>query len=120
MLVAGVRRLVVIYAAIVAVTVVLSAGVGLLAGSSLARALAVGFYVAGAVLLLGCFVFGVRGPLRGEARTGEGAGLVGARRVRRATTDERSEATRTAILLFAFGISLVILGSLLDPAHTTF
>ncbi len=121
MLAAGVRRLAVIYGSVVGATVVVSAAIGLIAGSSLERALAIGFYVAGALLLVGCFVFGARGPLRGEGRTGEGTtGLVGARRVRRATADERSEATRTALLLFVFGLSLVLIGSLIDPTHSAF
>jgi hypothetical protein len=114
------RRLALIYAAIVGVTVVASLLLGLLAGSSLERALAVGFYVAGAVLLVGCFVVGARGPLRGVSREGDTSGLIGARRVRRASDDERSESTRTALLLFAFGLSLVIVGSLIDPARSTF
>jgi hypothetical protein len=46
--------------------------------------------------------------------------LVGARGVRRATEDERSESSRTAILLFVFGLSLVVIGSLIDPAHKSF
>jgi hypothetical protein len=45
---------------------------------------------------------------------------MGARRVRRANADERSEAARTSILLFALGLSLVVLGALLDPVHKTF
>jgi hypothetical protein len=40
--------------------------------------------------------------------------------VRRATTDERTEASRTAILLFVMGLSLIILGSLIDPSHKAF
>jgi hypothetical protein len=120
-LAAGVRRLAVIYGSIVAATLVLSAVFGLIAGSSVARAVAIGFYIAGALLLVGCFIMGARGPLRGEGRPGEGTtGLIGARRVRRATEDERSESARTALLLFAFGLSLVLLGSLFDPTHSAF
>jgi hypothetical protein len=44
--------------------------------------------------------------------------MFGARRFRRATTDERTEASRTAILLFLLGLTLVVLGSLIDPAHS--
>jgi hypothetical protein len=117
---AALRRLAIIYGSIVAATVVISAVLGLISGASIERSLAIGFYVAGAILLVGCFIFGARGPMRGESREGEGTSLIGARKVRRATPDERSEATRTALLLFALGISLVVIGSLLDPAHSTF
>lgn len=79
-----------------------------------------GFYVAGVVLLVGCFVFGVRGPLRGVSSSGETVPVLGARRIRRATTDERSESTRTAILLFFLGLSQIALGGLLDPTHNLF
>ena len=67
------------------------------------------------MLLAGCFVFGVRGPLRGVSESGETVPVLGARRLRRASDDERSEASRTAILLFVLGLSLVFVGSLFDP-----
>ena len=63
---------------------------------------------------------GVRGPLRGASRDGETVPLLGARRVRRATADERSEAARTSILLFFLGLSQIVLGGLFDPAHRLF
>lgn len=114
------RRLAIIYGAILVGTVVLSALLGLAAGASLARSIAVGLYVVGAVFLVGCFVVGARGPLRGSGRGGESVPVVGARRLRRATADERTESSRTAILLFVLGLTLVVLGSLLDPAHRAF
>jgi hypothetical protein len=113
------RRLALIYGAVLLGTAVLSVAVGLLAGD-VQRALAVGYYVAGIVLLVGCFVVGVRGPLRGVSETGDTVPVFGARRMRRATSDERSEASRTAILLFLLGLSLVVVGSLFDPARSTF
>jgi len=120
MLLAGLRRLAIIAAVVLGGTVAVSALLGIAAGSSVARAVSVGLYVLGAVLLVGCFLFGARGPLRGMSRTGETVPMLGARGVRRATGDERSEATRTALLLFAAGIVVIVLGSLIDPAHSTF
>jgi hypothetical protein len=114
------RRIATIYAAILGGTVVLSALVGLAAGANLQRSIAIGLYVAGVTLLVGCFVVGARGPLRGVSHSGDTVPLVGARRVRRATEDERSEASRTAILLFVLGLTVVVLGALVDPAHRTF
>ena len=46
--------------------------------------------------------------------------LLSARGMRRATSDERSEATQIALLLFVVGILVVLLGSWIDPAHSTF
>jgi hypothetical protein len=119
-LLGGVRRLAIVYAAVLGGTVVVSALVGLALGASVLRSISVGLYLAGAVLFLGCFVVGARGPLRGVNREGETVPLMGARSVRRASSDERSEAARTSILLFALGLALVVLGALLDPAHKTF
>lgn len=117
-LLAAARRLVIISAAVVGATVLVSALFALVGGSSLQRSIAVGFYVAGALLLAGCFVIGVRGPMRGVSKSGDTVSLLGARRVRRATDDERSEAARTSILLFCLGLLLVVLGTVVDPART--
>jgi hypothetical protein len=119
-LVQAARRLALIFGGVVGTTVVASLLVGLAAGASLARSVAIGLYVAGAVALLGCFVMGARGPLRGTGSAGETTPLLGARRVRRATTDERSESTPTALLLFVLGLVLIVIGSVIDPAHRTF
>jgi len=119
-LVQAARRLALIFAAVLGATVVVSVILGLLAGSSIGRSVAIGLYVAGAVALLGCFVMGARGPLRGTGSAGESTPLLGARKVRRATSDERTEASRTAVLLFALGLVLVVLGSVIDPAHRAF
>lgn len=120
MLVAGVRRIATVYLAILGVTVAVSALIGLAAGDNILRSIAVGLYLAGAALLVGCFVTGARGPLRGVSRSGDVTSVMGASRVRRATGDERSEAARTSILLFVLGLALIVLGALIDPAHRTF
>jgi len=116
----AVRRLALIYAGVLGATIVLSLLLGLAAGANLDRALSVGFYAVGAVMLAGCFVIGARGPLRGVSRTGETVPLFGARGVRRATDEERSESSWLAVALFLLGLSLVVLGALFDPAHRTF
>lgn len=114
------RRILLIYGVVLGGTVALALLFGLAAGIDLARAVAVGLYLAGAAFLVGCFVVGARGPLRGVSREGDTVPLVGAHGVRRATGDERLDATKTAILLFVLGLSLVVIGSLFDPAHRTF
>ena len=120
MLVAGIRRLATITGGVLAATVVLSLLLGLAAGAGAERSISVGLYILGAVLLAGCFVFGVRGPLRGVSSTGEATSVVGARRLRTATPDERSESTRVALLLFVVGLAIVMLGSVIDPTHRAF
>jgi hypothetical protein len=120
MLLAGLRRIAVTYVALVAATVGTSALLGLAAGGNVDRAVAIGLYIVGALLLVGCFVFGVRGPLRGVSETGDPSPLVGARRLRTASRDERSEATRTSLLLFFVGLSLIVLGSMIDPSRRAF
>jgi hypothetical protein len=114
------KRLAVGYAALLAVTVGLSALLGVLAGANVERAIAVGLYLAAALVLTGCFVVGVRGPLRGVSKSGETVSVVGARSVRRATANERNEASAIAFALFVLGLSFVVLGALVDPAHRTF
>ena len=120
MVLAGLRRLGIIAGAVLFGTIAVSALLGVAAGASVERAISVGLYVLGAVLLVGCFLFGARGPLRGMSKSGETVPMLGARGVRRATGEERSEATRTALLLFAAGLVVIFLGSLIDPAHSTF
>ena len=120
MLLGAARRILIIFGGSLAVTILLSLAIGLAAGSSAARSVSVGLYVAGAVALVGCFIVGARGPLRGVTRSGETVPLIGARRVRRATIAERADASGTAIFLFALGLVLIIVGALIDPAHKAF
>jgi len=117
---AAARRLALIFGGAVSVTTILSAAIGVLAGASMARAIATGFYAAGALALIGTFVFGSRGPLRPEFRDSQGGGFLGGRGLRKATPDERTESVSTAILLFALGIALIAIGALLDPERRAY
>lgn len=137
MLRSGLRRLLIIFVAILALTAVVSLVLGALAHANLERALAVGFYAVGAVVLLGSFVFGLRGPVRGEWRDEKEAEILQAvppeavprggyfagimpRSVRRTTADERSEARLNSIALFVLGIVLILIGSGFDPSRRPF
>ena len=120
MLLGAARRILIIFAGVVGATVIVSLLIGLAAGSSAARAVSVGLYCAGVLMLVGCFVVGARGPLRGVTQTGETVPLLGARRVRKATGDERSDAARTSLFLFLLGVVLVLIASLIDPTHKAF
>lgn len=114
---AAARRFALIFGGVTGGVAVVSLLIGLAAGSSARRALSVGFYVAGAALLAGSLIMGVRGPLRPEFRddaTGAGRWL-GPRGVRRATPEERSSAHRSSLFLFGLGLLIIGLGSVLDP-----
>jgi hypothetical protein len=128
----GLRRLLVLFVVICAVTAALSLVLGALAHADLERALAVGFYAAGAAVLIGSFVFGLRGPVRGEwagtreeqleAPVPHGGSFSGImpRKIRRTTSDERTDARRNSIALFVLGIVLILIGSGFDPVRHPF
>ena len=86
---------------------------GLAVGSSLGRAVSVGFYVIGSVLLIGGFFVGNRGPLRPR---GDGGWLIfRPREVRRATPAEREEALNMSAILVVLGLVLIVFGIAADP-----
>lgn len=120
MLLAAARRVTLIFGSLIVGTMAVSALLGVAAGAGFERSVSVGLYSLGATLLVGSFVFGIRGPMRGVSRTGETVPIAGARGVRRATGDERSEAGKTSLLLFAAGLLVVFLGSAFDPIHRMF
>ena len=65
-LVAGLRRFLVVFGASALATGAVSLLVGLSTGSQLVRTLAIGYYLAGSLLLIGGFFMGNRGPVRAE------------------------------------------------------
>ena len=65
-MIAGIRRGLLILAAIAVPTAVVSLLLGLAAGTAVQSALATGFYVVGAMLMLVGVLSGARGPLRAE------------------------------------------------------
>jgi hypothetical protein len=104
-------------------TVLLSLLFGAMAGASLQRAIAVGFYLIGCIVLVFGFFVGNRGPLRHERdEQAERPTLFGMipRGVRRATPEERREAVSVSFLFIILGLSLIILGALSDSAHKLF
>lgn len=118
--IAGIRRGLLILAAIAVPTAVVSLLLGLAAGTAVQRALATGFYVVGAMLMLVGVLSGARGPLRaappgdgGDESPLFGMGL-GRRRLRKATDEERREAVFGAMLFLFLGLVLVALGAVAD------
>jgi hypothetical protein len=132
----GLRRLLVLFVVTFALTVAVSLVIGALVHANLARAVADGFYVAGAAVLIGSFILGLRGPMRpdwGEAEasadmpvpmpSGGGLGSLGGlmpRAIRRTSLDERTDARRNSIALFALGLVLVLIGAGFDPSRHAF
>jgi hypothetical protein len=126
-----VPRIAAILVALVGGTAAVSIGLGALAGDSLLRSLAVGYYLVGAGILLCCLALGVRGPLRAD-RSAEAEDPVmstplwsslrpsGRRSVRKATVEERKTARRESLGLFVLGLLIVLLGTALDPTRRAF
>ena len=122
MLLSGLRRLLVILAVLMAVTAAVSLVLGALARSNLGHAVADGFYIVGCAILLGSFVLGVRGPLRSEWGDPGDRPTRGVlpRRIRRTTPQERVEARRNSVGLFAVGILFILIGGAIDPTRRFF
>jgi hypothetical protein len=109
---AGARRFAVVLAGVTAATAVASALLGLLLGSSLDRAISVGFYLVGCFLLVGGFFLGNRGPVRpkGEA----GPSLLGPRFMRWATPVEHEDTINSSAVFVTIGFVLLLLGVIVD------
>jgi hypothetical protein len=118
---AATRRLVVMLAAFSGVTLAISVAAGLALGSSLGRAISLGFYVVGSFLVVAGFLSGNRGLLRPRTAPEErdaagvffGAGMITGG-VRQATVDEREDALATAGLFLILGLALIAIGILAD------
>ncbi len=121
----GLRRLAIAFGVIFALTSVVSLIIGALAHASLERAVAVGFYIAGAAVLVGCFVFGLKGPVRAEYGSSEHPerpmrSVLVPRSIRRATPEERVESKRNSLALFVLGIVLIVIAAAFDPRRRAF
>jgi len=113
---AAARRFALITAALVGGTAVLALLLGLLFGSSVSRALSVGWYIVGSVLLLSGFFVGNRGPARPQ---GEGWSTFSLKRwVRWANPDEQRESLSLSALLVVLGVLLIVLGVLADNRYS--
>ena len=124
-LLSGLRRLFVFIAVLFGVTCAVSLGIGALAHANLERALADGFYVVGVAVLIGSFILGIRGPLRADWGEGEEDWSTRPARfmprlIRRTTADERVEAKRSSLGLFALGLAFILIGAGFDPSRNAF
>jgi hypothetical protein len=112
---AALRRLGVLFGALAGGSAVLALVIGLPVGASFSRALSLGWYAVGSVLLISGFFVGNRGPSRPQ---GEGWALFSMRRwVRWATPDEQRESISFSALLVVIGFVLIVLGAIVDTRH---
>jgi hypothetical protein len=117
-LAAAARRFAVVLGAISAGTVLVSYLLGLAVGSTASRSISLGFYVVGSFLLVAGFFIGNRGParLKGE----EHSGLLGPRRLRWASPEERMSSMNESALLITIGFVLLVAGLLVDDRARVF
>jgi hypothetical protein len=124
MLVPALRRFALLLVGIGGATALVSLLFGALIGASLARSLALGFYLVGCFLLLGGFFFGNRGPVRPHSAADAGGGLffsrMASRRLRWATREEHEETINASAVFVTLGIALLVLGILSDNRHALF
>jgi hypothetical protein len=116
----GLRRFVGTLALVLVVTTVLSGLLGLATGTELRRAVSLGMYLVGSVMVVGAMFVSARPPVKAdedgaEARRSWLAGPVG--RARFATAEERRDLFSVSWLLLALGLVVVTAGLLVDGRH---
>jgi hypothetical protein len=110
------RRVAVIFGTLAGGTGVLAILIGLVAGSGIGRALSVGWYSVGSLLLISGFFVGNRGPARPQ---GEGWSVFSLQRwVRWASPDEQRESISFSALLVVLGFVLIVLGAIADTRYS--
>jgi hypothetical protein len=121
---ASLRRLALLVLVAAAVTAGVSVLVGALLGASLNRALSLGFYSIGCVLMLGGFFTGNRGPTRVESEVSGSPispfALFGARKIRWATRVEQEETINYSAVIVSLGFILLMIGLLVDTHQSLF
>jgi hypothetical protein len=97
---------------------VVTVPVGLLTSVGLDRAVSLGFYGLGVLLVILGFLGGSRGPFRSEHDFAHGSALRSQRRLRRATLDELHESMNGAAIVIGIGLVLLALGVIIDSRYT--
>jgi hypothetical protein len=124
MLLAALRRFAVLVTLTAGLTAVFSLLVGLLLGSSVDRALTLGFYFMGCFLLVAGFFIGNRGPARVKSETPGPSmlpfGMFGDRRLRWATPSEQNETIMSSAGFIALGVILILIGTVVDSRHSLY
>jgi hypothetical protein len=113
---AAARRLGILFGAFTAGTAAFALLIGALAGASVGRALSLGWYIVGSILLISGFFVGNRGPSRPQ---GEGWSVFSTRRwVRWASPEEQRESISFSALLVILGFVLIALGAIADTRYS--
>jgi hypothetical protein len=116
MVAAAARRYLTLFGAAAGVTIAFSGLFALIAGSSMRRAVALGFYLVGSFLLIAGFFVGSRGRARPVAEDNERGSFpfTSARKVRSATPEEERETISASAIFILLGVSLLVVGVAVD------
>ena len=117
-LVAALRRFLLIVVGLSVVITIVSLAIGALAGSSVSRSVSLGFDLAGAFTLLVGFFAGNRGPIRLKSETA--TAIFGQKLIRWATPAEREETLNLSAVLVTVGFALILIGLALDTRYSLF
>jgi hypothetical protein len=120
---ASLRRLALLVVFLVGGTASGSLLLGALVGASRERALELGFYVMGCVLMLGGFFAGNRGPARVESEVPgpmSPFAMFGPRKMRWASLAELDETINYSAVIISLGFVLILIGVLVDTRHSLF
>jgi len=114
---AALRRVGILFGTLAGGSAVVALLIGVPAGASLSRALSLGWYAVGSVLLIGGFFVGNRGPARHQG-DGPMTPFSMRRWVRWATPDEQRESISLSAVLVILGIVVIALGVLADTRYS--
>jgi hypothetical protein len=109
---AAARRYLTLLAGIASATAVVSLTLGAAVGAGINRSISLGFYVIGSFVLVAGFFIGNRGPARLQGE--EHGGLLGPRRVRWATREERVLTLNESAIFVSIGFLMLLIGVLVD------
>jgi hypothetical protein len=104
-----------------AVTAIASLLIGAILGARIERALALGFYLTGCVLVIAGFFAANRGPARLKGDSDAAGGVFtffGTRRIRWASLGEQNEAINSSAVFVSLGIILIFVGFAFDARHS--
>jgi hypothetical protein len=113
--VAAARRFLKLLGGVVCAVFLTSLSIGLILGTSLNRAIAVGFEAFGCLLLMFGFFVGNRGPVRTK---GEAAPFFGPRFLRWATPEEHHSTIAESAIFLVLGLLLIVIGLVIDSRYS--
>jgi hypothetical protein len=117
---AGLARALKLFVGVAAATAAVSLAIGIANGSSVPRAISVGWYCSGAFLLALGFIASSRGPSRNADSGAWSPVTLRNRSLRWATRAEQEDSLRVSVLLVVLALLLIFLGMAADPRHPVF